>query len=111
MPNDISRLLSELSARNAEQRAQAAEQLALLGSDAQPAAVALVLACGDEAEEVRGWAASALEQIGPPEPSDVDQLASLVKAKSPDVGYWAATLLARLKTRAAPCSGSPSSCP
>jgi HEAT repeat protein len=53
--------------------------------------------------------------MGPPEVSDVGQLISLIEAKSPDVGYWAATLLGRLKTDAAPAvdalaravSGSP----
>lgn len=98
----IDQLTAALSARDAEQRAQAAEELSQLGSDAQPAAVALVLTCGDEAEEVRQWASSALEEIGPPLSSDVGQLASLLKHESPDVGYWAATLLGRLKAEAAP---------
>ena len=64
--------------------------------------MALVLACGDEAEEVPQWVASAREEMGPPETSDVSPLVSLIEAKSPDVGYWAATLLGRLKAEAAP---------
>jgi HEAT repeat protein len=102
MPSNLSQLIASLSARDADQRAQAAEQLAQLGADAQPAAVALVLACGDEAEEVRQWATSALEELGPPEATDVSQLISLIEAKSADVGYWAVTLLGRLKAQAAP---------
>ena len=102
MQSDLSRLLSGLSAPDAHKRSQAAEQLAQLGPDAQPAAVALVLACGDEAEEVRQWATTALEGIGPPETSDTEQLASFIEGRSPDVGYWAATLLGRLKNKAAP---------
>lgn len=102
MSTAVSTLIAALSAPNAEQRAQAAEQLAQLGPDAQPAAVALVLACGDEAEEVRQWASSALEGLGPPESSDIGQLVSLIEAKSPDVGFWAATLLGRLKADATP---------
>jgi HEAT repeat protein len=98
----IDQLTADLSAPDASQRSQAAEQLAQLGPDAQPAAIALVLACGDKAEEVRQWASSALENLGPPESSDVGQLISLIEAKSPDVGFWAATLLGRLKAEAAP---------
>lgn len=102
MPSNLPQLIAALSDANAENRSQAAEQLAQLGADAQPAAVALVLACGDEAEEVREWATSALESLGPPEATDVGQLISLIEAKSPDVGYWAVTLLGRLKAQAAP---------
>ena len=69
--------------------------------DRQPAAVALVLACGDEDEEVRQWATAALEGMGAPEASDVGPLTSFLAGRSPDVGYWAATLLGRLKTEAA----------
>jgi HEAT repeat protein len=102
MPINLSSLVAALFDANAENRAQAAEQLAVLGADAQPAAVALVLACGDEAEEVREWTTSALENLGPPEATDVGPLMSLIEAKTPDVGYWAATLLGRLKAQAAP---------
>jgi HEAT repeat protein len=97
----INQLVAALSASDANARAQAAEQLAQLGPDAQPATVALVLACGDEAEEVRQWATAALDGIGPPEASDVRLLASFLEGRSPDVGYWAATLLGRLKAEAA----------
>jgi len=97
----ISQLVAGLSASDANTRAQSAEQLAQIGPDAQPAAVALVLACGDEEEEVRQWATSALEGMGPPEASDVGQLVSFLQGRSPDVGYWAATLLGRLKSEAA----------
>jgi HEAT repeat protein len=102
MPVKISPLIVALSDTSVSKRAQVAEELAQLGSEARPAAVALVLACGDEADEVRQWATSALEEIGPPEASDVGSLISLIEAKSPDVGYWAATLLGRLKATAAP---------
>jgi HEAT repeat protein len=98
----IDRLIASLSDSNAAKRAEAAEQLAQLGSDAQPAAVALILACGDEAEEVRQWATAALEEMGPPQASDADHLISLIEVQSPDVGYWAVTLLGRLGTDAAP---------
>lgn len=102
MTNNLSALIAALSAADPNKRAEAAEQLAQLGPDAQPAAVALVLACGDEAEEVRQWATAALEQLGPPSSSDVAHLVTLIDARSPDVGYWAVTLLGRLKAEAAP---------
>ena len=102
MSTNLSSLIVALSDGNVANRAQAAEQLAQLGSKAQPAAVALVLACSDEAEEVRAWVTSALEQMGPPEASDLGHLISFLEGRSPDVGYWAATLLGRLKAEAAP---------
>jgi HEAT repeat protein len=101
MNSDIPRLLGILSDHAARKRVEAAEQLAQLGPDARPAAVALVLACGDEDDEVRQCATAALEGIGPPEASDVEQLASFLEGRSPDVGYWAATLLGRLKGKGA----------
>lgn len=99
MGTGLSRWLASLSAPDADTRTQAAEQLAQLGPDAQPAAVALVLACGDEVEEVRQWATAALEQMGPPEASDVAHLASFLEGRLPDVGYWAATLLGDLRPK------------
>jgi HEAT repeat protein len=102
MKFNISVLISALSNVDATSRTQAAKQLARLGTDAQPAAVALVLACGDDDEGMRKSAMSALEAMGPPEVSDLGQLVSLVAARSPDVGYWAVTLLGRLKADAAP---------
>jgi HEAT repeat protein len=102
MKSNLSALISALSNVDPTSRMQAAEQLTRLGSVAQPAAVALVLACGDEAEDVRKAAVSALEKIGPPEAADLGQLIALIEAKSPDVGCWATTLLGRLKSEAAP---------
>ena len=83
MKIEISRLISNLSASDDDTRAKAAEQIAQLGPDARPAAMALVLACGDEAEEVRQWAAAALEEIGPPEVADLSQLVAFLKAGRP----------------------------
>ena len=78
-----------------------AEELSRLGEEASQAALALVLAAGDEAEEVREWAVATLEGMGPPRPDAVSDLAALLTAKSEGVGYWAATLLGRLKAEAA----------
>jgi len=102
MTMGIQQLIIQLSAPDPEKRSQAAEQLSHLGPDARQAALALVLAAGDEAEEVREWAVAALEEMGPPRPEAVPDLAALLTAKTQDVGYWAATLLGRLKAEAAP---------
>lgn len=101
MPNETHRLMAALCDLDPKARASAAEQLAGIGRDAQPAAVALVLAAGDESEEVRQWATAALEQLGPPEEADLSSLAALVDGRTADVGYWAATLIGRLKGQAA----------
>ena len=102
MNSDLSQLIDDLAAPDPATRSQAAERLSQLGSDAQPAAVALVRACGDPEEEVLQWATGALEALGPPLVSGVDQLAALIDDQSPDVAYWAATLLGRLTAAAAP---------
>jgi HEAT repeat protein len=78
------------------QRANAAEHLSRLGSDARAAAVPLVRACADESEDVREWVTAALEELGPPSANDVSALATLLGNENADVGYWAATLLGRL---------------
>ncbi len=74
----------------------AAESLCRLGPDAQPAAVQLVRTCADTSEIVREWVVGALEEIGPPDPADLDELANLAATQDPDVAYWAITLLGRL---------------
>ena len=97
----VAELISLLSSDDSAKRAEAAEELSQMGEDARPAAVALVRAAGDQAEEVVEWAVSALEEMGPPEPSDLSNLAKLLADQNSDVGYWAATLLGRLETNAA----------
>jgi len=98
---EATELIELLTSHDSTKRAEAAEKLSQMGEDARPAAVALVRAAGDEAEEVIEWAVSALEEIGPPDPSDLHALANLLANQNSDVGYWAATLLGRLETGAA----------
>jgi HEAT repeat protein len=43
-----------------------------------------------------------LEEMGPPAVEDVGSLAALLSDSAADAGYWAATLLGRLKANAAP---------
>ena len=99
---DISRLIDQLSAADAVERASAAKQLCRHGDESRAAAVPLVRVCGDADADVREWAVAALEEMGPPAADDGDALAALLQNHNADVGYWAATLLGRLKAAAAP---------
>ncbi|NUQ66401.1 MAG: HEAT repeat domain-containing protein [Pirellulales bacterium] len=101
MASELAQLVAGLSAPDSQKRVRAAEQLARLGPDARPAAVNLVKAAGDVCEEVREYIAAALEGIGPPRLEDSFLLPGLLSSPSPDVGYWTATLLGRLKADAA----------
>ncbi len=101
MAAELAELITELFDPDSRRRIHAAEQIARLGADARPAAVNLVKACGDEVEEVREHVTAALEELGPPRPEDSFLLPTLLHNPSPDVGYWAATLLGRLKQDAA----------
>ncbi|HEY2840791.1 MAG TPA: HEAT repeat domain-containing protein [Pirellulales bacterium] len=95
MPGEIDTLKQSLVSSDAVQQGAAAEKLAQMGEDAQPAAVELIGACAGS-EALREWATAALEAMGPPAVADVQKLITLLDAKSADVGYWAATLLGRL---------------
>jgi len=102
MSADVTALIASLrSADPAEQQA-AAEQLAQMETEAQPAAVALVEACGANGDGASEWVVSALESLGPPQTSDIPKLSALLKSSAPDVAYWASTLLGRLEDQAAP---------
>ena len=100
MPDDLAQQIAALSDPDPAKRSGAAEELSRLGPDAREAAVPLARTCADEVEEVREWAVAALEELGPPRPVDCDPLSDLLTHPSPDVGYWAATLLGRLKDEA-----------
>jgi HEAT repeat protein len=102
MSADVSRLIASLRSDDSATQQAAAEQLAHMETGAQAAAVALVEASDSDKEEVREWVVAALEGIGPPLEKDIGQLAALLKKKSLDVAYWAATLLGRLGPEAAP---------
>jgi hypothetical protein len=67
-----------------------------LGSEARDAAVALALATADSNESVLEWASAALEDLGPPPVSTIDELATMVVGDQAGPAYWAATLLGRL---------------
>jgi HEAT repeat protein len=102
MTNQIDSYIAQLASKDSAQQAAAAEALAQLGPDARPAALALVRACVTDDDSIREWVTSALEGLGPPPVEQMRDLIPLVRDKSLDVAYWAATLLGRLGTAAAP---------
>ncbi len=103
---DLAALVQSLRSTDESRRQAAACQLATLGADAQPAAVALVESCATDDDQIREWVAAALEELGPPPAADVAPLAALVANRSLDVAYWAATLLGRLRHEAGPAVGA-----
>lgn len=93
---DVSRAINELNSRDVQRRATAAEELATCGEDIRAAAVSLARCAGEPREEVREWAVSALEEMGPPAADDRTVLCDLLQSPAEDTAYWAATLLGRL---------------
>jgi HEAT repeat protein len=102
---ELDQLTADLKNTDARVRATAAEQLAKLAEDAQPAAVQLVAAMGDADSTVHDWVYAALESLGPPRAEDASGLTQLVSDKRLDVAYWAVTLLGRLGAVAGLSSG------
>jgi HEAT repeat protein len=92
---DLSLLINDLNCEQVSRRRQAAEGLSR-HPDSQAAAVSLVRACGDPDEQVREWAAAALEGLGQPSVGDISAMSPLLNDPSAVVAYWAATLLGRL---------------
>lgn len=92
----MERWLDDLQSPEVAVRIEAAESLSQQGADAQPAAVGLVRAAGDEDENVCAWVHEALENLGPPSLEAKPELVALLKDENTTVNYWAATLLGRL---------------
>jgi len=98
---EFTRLIAQLKSPEADTRAAAAEALCQAGDDAAAFAPPLVEAVKDEDRRVVQWANAALEGMGPPTADHAGTLARLLDDPSPDIAYWAATLLGRLGGRAA----------
>lgn len=96
MSDDIDKLMEMLGGSDPLLSFEAAEELSLMGPDADPATVALVRAMANPNEEVREFVTEALEELGPPSPVHLPELAGLLEDPNADVGYWAATLLGRM---------------
>jgi HEAT repeat protein len=99
---DVTSLANSLAHGTPEERRAAAESLARLGEEASPAAVSLVQALEIEEDGLRDWLVAALEDLGVPSAADVPALTALLARPAIDTAYWAATLLGRLESQAAP---------
>lgn len=100
--NDLKILVDSLACDQLARRRQAAQSLAKANARPVEAAVALVRAAGDCDDEVRMWAAEALEMMGCPRTADTAALSQLlIEGRDGEVSYWAATLLGRLGPSAA----------
>lgn len=86
-------LARDLLSDNPASRVAAADRLATLGEEAQPATCALVEACADPA--LRDLCVGALEELGEPPAAALPRLAELLRSPDELVAYWAATLLGR----------------
>jgi len=99
----VDQLATDLSQGTPGERLETCQELASLGEDASPAAVALVTLVATTTDaDLLEWAAEALENLGAPPTSGIERLSALLGHATPDAGYWAATLLGRLGA-----SGSP----
>ena len=92
----LSKLVTDLNNPNVATRLAAAEAIAQAADGAQEAASALIKTVADSDDQVRQWATSALEDLGPPRTEDLAELIALLNDKRGDVVYWAATLIGRL---------------
>jgi HEAT repeat protein len=99
---DVTQLVAELKSDDVGSRRSAAEKITQHGGDLRAVAIELIEACADTDEEVREWVVAALEELDTPSENDLSDLAELLADESDDVGYWAATLIGRLRKAAVP---------
>ena len=93
--NSIPLLVEQLTAAEADVRADAAERLCRAAEAAHSAMLPLVKACGDDDDRVREWAVAALEDLGEPHAEAISPLCDMAASGHPLVAYWAVTLLGR----------------
>lgn len=98
---DVVQLASQLESTDQAARQQAAEKLSQNAESASVVACALARHAGDDDRIVAEYCVATLEELGPPEHSQLDCLAGLLSTSNPDVLYWAITLLGRAGTAAA----------
>jgi len=99
---DVEGLRIDLKSSDLATRTSAAEQFSQMGSAATAAAAELVQTCGDD-ETASQFAVAALEEMGPPPVDSREHLSALLSSPQSLVGYWAATLIGRLKIAAKDC--------
>ena len=102
MEFQIASLIEGLHSRGNDRQRAAAEELAELGTGAQPAIVALIMALNTDNEEVKVACFTALEEVGPPAELQINSLAAMATAATEDVAYWSVTMLGRAARLAAP---------
>jgi HEAT repeat protein len=102
MSSDLETLIQQLASQDRAEQAAAAETLARMGSEAQPAAAALVNALRMADAPTREWCTAALEELGPATTTQIADFVNLARNTSLDAAYWAITLLGRAGDRAAP---------
>jgi len=96
MSKQIVSLATSLASVDVAERIQAAEALSRMAEVPARAAPALLAALVDRDETVRNLVTSALENCGPPEQDQVDELEASLVNPNGDIAYWSATLLGRL---------------
>ncbi len=105
MEGNILIYVNQLRAGDRTQRRAAAEALGTVDQSLVPWAITLVEAAGDLDEQVRAFAADALETLGSPRLTDLPGLVRLLnESVDGEVSYWAATLLGRIGPAAYPAT-------
>jgi predicted Zn finger-like uncharacterized protein len=99
-------LIGKLGNTDAKDRAQAAQALGALGSDARVAIPSLVKLLGDRNDLVKQFARGALTKIGPPAKGDVGVLVGLLADPAPEVRQYAAETLGVMGADARPAAGA-----
>jgi hypothetical protein len=92
----------QLAAVDPADRIAAAQALLHAVESARPAAAALARATGDADCELAALASEALENLGPPDVSDLPELIRILTDEKSDCAYWGATLIGRLGAESAP---------
>src|SRR5262245_58119368 len=95
MSSALEMLIEQLASQNRAEQAAAAEALARMGKEAQPAAAALVTALRTADAPTREWCTAALEDLGPPLTTQTGECVNLARDESLDSAYRAVTLLGR----------------
>ena len=97
MDVSIQSYIDDLNQADVNKKADAAQQLTYLAEQAQPAIIHLVQNCSNTDEEVTNWCTAALEGVGRPAASQIEELTALAQAANSDTAYWAITMLGRAK--------------
>ncbi len=95
---DVRLLAEELQGEAVADRRRAARLLALLAEESRAAVVPLLCALADEDDEVRDWVTETLENLGPPELTDAEEILHLLASTAEaDIQFFALKLLGRLE--------------